>query len=155
MSFFCSAAWCVLRLFVSHNTSDGSAACFTTRWSAEWQVLCCAVLRGTVYRCLTCVSDTRWVSLTLTQPVRQSVSQSVTCSVCQFGSSHARKQLPTKWVCVAYCCCCCCCGVCAAVYDCNTFLRMSHAPRCCYLRLFAGLTLLCKKLLNCYISHLW
>lgn len=73
---------------------------------------CCAVRRGTVYRYSTCVSDSRWVSLTLTQPVGQSVnhsvSQAVTCSVCQFGSSHARKQLPSKWV----CCCCCWSVVC-------------------------------------------
>lgn len=65
-------------------------------------------------------SDTHSTSRAVSQPF----SQSVTCSVCQFGSSHARKQLPSKRV----CCCCCCCSVCAALYDCNTFLRMSHAP---------------------------
>lgn len=59
------------------------------------------------------IRHSRWASQTLAHSVSQSVSQ--------FGISHARKQLPNMVVAVSVC-------VCAAVYDCNTFLRMSTWP---------------------------
>lgn len=91
---------------------------------------CCAVRRGTVYRYSTCVSDSRWVSLTLTQPVGQSVNHSVSQSVSHLLSlsiwQFTRPKTAAKQVSVLLLLLVC--SVCAALYDCNTFLRMSHAP---------------------------
>lgn len=88
--------------------------CTTTCWSVECSVPS-TVCVCTVYRYSTCVSDTH------AGPVRHSLIPSVSQSVSQFGIWHARKQLPNMVVAVSVC-------VCAAVYDCNTFLRMSTWP---------------------------
>lgn len=101
-------------------------------WVAS-AVRCCAVLRGTVYRYLTCVSDTRWVSLTLTQPVGQSVNHSVSQSVSHLLSLSIWQFTRPKTAATQVSVCgllllLLFCSVCAALYDCNTFLRMSHAP---------------------------
>lgn len=72
-------------------------------------------------------SDTHSTSRAVSQPFGQSGSHLLSLSIWQFTRPKtAAKQVR---VCVACCCCCCCCcSVCAALYDCNTFLRMSHAP---------------------------
>lgn len=96
-------------------------------------------------------SDTHSTSRAVSQPFGQSVSQSLAQSVnlAVHTPENSCQASECVWLVVAF-------VVCVLHFMTVIHFCVWATPPCrCYLRLFASLTLLGKKLLNCYSSHLW